>query len=86
MTPLALLVADISGNSLILVGVMVVLVFAVAFGMLRAKGSGIESHRGDNQSSPGSSGPSEESSADQGEGSATGSDGEGESNPQHGTQ
>lgn len=86
MTPLALLVADIFGSSLILVGVMVVLVFAVAFGMLRSKGSGIDSHRGNHQSSPGSSGPTEQASPDQGEGSATGSDSEGESSPQHGTQ
>lgn len=86
MTATALLTAAISGNSLVLLGVMVILVFAVAYGMLRSGGSGIESHRGDHQSAPGASGPTEEASADQGESSPTGSAPEGERDSQHGTE
>ncbi len=76
----------ISGNSLILLGVMIVLVFAIAFGMLRKRGSGIDAHPGEHQSAPGSSGPSEEASADQGQSSATGSAHKGDRDSQHGTE
>ena len=41
---LGVLIADISGNSLILLGVLVVLVFAVAYGLYTRQGSGISKH------------------------------------------
>jgi len=81
------IVAAISGNSLILLGVLIVFVFAVAFGLYHVKGSGISltpSAKG--AGTAGAVGSSEPDGKDQGQGSATGSDTYGTSNPQHGTK
>lgn len=80
-------VAEISGNSFILLGVLVVMVFAVAYGLFTVKGSGISKTPDDGkEGAPGAVGPSEVSGVDQGQGSATGSDEHGTSDPQHGTK
>ena len=71
--------------SLILLAVLIVMVFAVAYALFTVRGSGISLHRHRDQRTPGSEGPAEESGVDQGEGSATGSDQSG-SDPQHGTR
>lgn len=81
-----LTLAEVSGNSLILLGVLVVTVFAVAYGLYTVRGSGISKTPLSRQGSPGAKGPSEDSGVDQGQGSATGSDEHGSSDPQHGTQ
>ena len=79
--------AGITGNSLILLAVLVMLVFAVAYSLMTVKGSGISlTRRGGDQSAPGAKGPSEPTGVDHGEGSATGSDADSDSDPQHGAQ
>ena len=80
-------VAEITGNSFILLAVLVVMVFAVAYGLFTVRGSGISKTPDDGkESAPGAMGPSEVSGVDQGQGSATGSDQHGASDPQHGTK
>lgn len=74
-----------SSNSFILLGVLIIMVFAVAYALFSRKGSGISLTPTD-KSNAGAVGPSEESGKDQGQGSATGSDTYGTSDPQHGTQ
>ena len=76
-----------TGNSFILLGVLVVLVFAVAYGLFKVKGSGISrTPTGKGEGNAGAVGSTEESAKDQGQGSATGSDTYGTSDPQHGTE
>ncbi len=76
-----------TGNSFILLGVLVVLVFAVAYGLFKVKGSGISrTPTGKGEGNAGAVGRTEESAKDQGQGSATGSDTHGTSDPQHGTE
>jgi len=76
-----------SGSSLILLGVLIVMVFGVAYALFHVKGSGISrTPSGKNQGAEGAVGPSEASGKDQGQGSATGSDTYGSSDPQHGTK
>jgi hypothetical protein len=59
----------ISGNSFILLAVLVVLVVAVAIALFTRKGSGIETRPWDGtQGAPGASGPEEVSGRDEGEG------------------
>lgn len=80
-------VAEISGNSLIVLGVLIILVFAVAYGLFTVRGSGISKTPDDGKDgAPGAVGPSEVSGVDQGQGSATGSDAQGTSDPQHGAR
>ncbi len=77
----------VSGNSFILLGVLIILVFAVAYALFTIKGSGISrtpSAKG--AGTAGAVGPSEKSGVDQGQGSATGSDIHGSSDPQNGTK
>lgn len=77
----------ITDNSLVLLGVLVVFVLALAYGLLKARGSGITHHSGGNrEGEAGTAGPSEETAKDQGQGSATGSDTYGASDPQHGAK
>lgn len=83
---MAVVLAWITGNSFILLGVLIVLVFAVAYGLFTRLGSGIWSRPIHDQRAPGADGPGERSGVDQGEGSATGSDQAGTSDPQHGTR
>jgi len=81
------IVAAITGNSLILLGVLIVFVFALAFGLYNARGSGISltpSAKG--RGTAGAVGSSEPDAKDQGQGSATGSDTYGGSDPQHGSK
>lgn len=79
--------AEITGNSLILLAVLLVMVPAVAYGLFTVRGSGISKTPDDGKSgAPGAEGPSEDSGVDQGQGSATGSDEHGSSDPQHGTK
>lgn len=73
-------------DGLILVIVLGALVVAVAYGLFTVRGSGISLHRHRTQETPGSQGPAEAAGVDQGEGSATGSDLYGRSDPQHGTR
>jgi hypothetical protein len=73
-------------DGLILVLVALALVLAVAYGLFTVRGSGINLHRHRAQGTPGSAGPAEETGVDRGQGSATGSDLYGRSDPQHGTQ
>jgi hypothetical protein len=75
-----------TASSLIVIGVAVVLVFAIAYGLNTVRGSGINLHRRRSQDAPGASGPSEPTGVDQGEGSATDLDSAGASDPQHGTK
>lgn len=81
------IVAEISGNSFIVLGVLILLVPAVGYALFTVKGSGVSKtpHDGRDEA-PGAVGPSEADGVDDGEGSATGSDRTGESSPQHGTQ
>jgi hypothetical protein len=72
--------------SLILLVVLVVMVFAVAYGLFTVRGSGISLHRHSDPRTPGARGPAEASGVDRGQGSATGSDLDGASDPQHGTR
>ena len=77
----------VSDNSFILLGVLVLFVFALAYGLLRAKGSGITHHSaGGRKDEAGTTGPSEETAKDQGQSSATGADTYGASDPQHGAK
>ena len=79
--------AEISGNSLILLAVLLVMVPAVAYGLFTVRGSGISKTPDDGKSgAPGAEGPSEDSGVDQGQGSATGADEHGSSDQQHGTK
>jgi hypothetical protein len=58
----------ISGNSLILLAVLVVLVFFVGFGLFTRRGSGINTRPWDgSQNAPGAEGPEEVSGQDEGE-------------------
>ena len=76
-----------TGNSFILLGVLVVMVFAVAYGLFKVKGSGISrTPTGKGEGNAGAVGSTEEDAKDQGQGSATGSDTYGTSDPQHGTE
>jgi len=76
-----------TGNSLILLGVLIVMVFAVAYSLYTVNGSGISlTPSGKGTGTAGAVGPSEPSGQDQGQGSATGSDTFGTSDPQHGTR
>jgi len=53
MTPSAqLLLAEISGNSYILLGVMIAMVFAVSYGLYTRRGSGINKHPVGDSSDP----------------------------------
>ncbi len=82
-----ILLAAVTGNSFILLGVLVVIVFAVAYGLFKVKGSGISrTPTGKGEGNAGAVGRTEESAKDQGQGSATGSDAHGTSDPQHGTK
>ena len=66
-------VADsfISGNSLILLAVLVILVVGVIVALYTRRGSGIETRPWDgSQRAPGAAGPEEVSGHDEGEGSA----------------
>ena len=80
-----IILAASTGNVL-LVGVLVAMVFAVAYGLFTVNGSGIGLHRYSSPQTPGAGGPSEVTGIDQGQGSATGSDATGHSDPQHGTR
>jgi hypothetical protein len=61
----------VSGNSLILLLVLVILVPAVIFALYTRRGSGIETRPWDgSQGAPGAAGPEEVSGRDEGEGSA----------------
>lgn len=61
----------VSGNSFILLAVLVVLVIAVGIGLFTRKGSGIETRPWDgSQGAPGAAGPEEVSGHDEGEGSS----------------
>lgn len=76
-----------TGNSFILLGVLVMLVFAVAYGLFNTRGSGISrTPTGKGEGNAGAVGNSEPDGKDQGQGSATGSDTYGASDPQHGTK
>jgi len=75
-----------TASSLIVLGVAVVLIFAVAYGLNTVRGSGINLHPRRSEEAPGAAGPSEPTGVDQGEGSPTGSDRAGASDPQHGTK
>ena len=80
-------IAEITGNSLILLAVLIILVPAVAYGLFTVRGSGISKTPDDGtEGAPGAVGPSEEGGVDLGEGSATGSDRDGTSDPQHGAR
>jgi len=82
-----ILLSAATGNSFILLGVLVVLVFAVAYGLFKVKGSGISrTPTGKGEGNAGAVGSTEESAKDQGQGSATGSDTYGTSDPEHGTK
>jgi hypothetical protein len=73
--------------SLLLVAVVVILVFAVAYGLFTARGSGISEGRYEGRAAPpGAEGPSEVSGTDRGEGSATTPDRTTGRDPQHGTR
>ena len=62
---------DISGNSLILLAVLVIMVAAVIVALYTRRGSGIETRPWDGtQRAPGAAGPEEVSGRDEGEGSA----------------
>lgn len=77
----------VSGNSFILLGVLVLMVFGVAYALFSVKGSGISlTPSAKDSGEAGAVGPSEPSGVDQGQGSATGSDLHGASDPQHGTR
>lgn len=79
--------AEITGNSLILLAVLIIMVFAVAYGLFTVRGSGISKTPDDGKDgAPGAVGPSEEAGVDLGQGSATGSDRDGTSDSQHGTR
>ena len=82
---MTVVLAEISGNSFILLAVLIVTMFALAYGLFTRKGSGINSRPIHDQRVPGADGPGEVSGVDQGQGSATGSDATGTSDPQHGT-
>jgi len=83
---MAVVLAEITGNSLIFLGVLIVTMFALAYGLFTRRGSGISSRPDSDQRAPGAEGPGEVSGVDQGQGSATGSDATGESDSQHGTR
>ena len=58
----------ISGNSLILLAVLVALVFFVGFGLFTRRGSGINTRPWDgSQNAPGAAGPEEVTGRDEGE-------------------
>jgi hypothetical protein len=77
----------VTGSSFILLLVLVILVVAVAFGLFTVRGSGISLTPTDGRGeAPGARGPSDVSGVDHDEGSATGSDLTGTSDPQHGTK
>ena len=62
---------DVSGNSLILLAVLLVLVVFVGIALYTRRGSGIETRPWDGtQRAPGAAGPEEVSGRDEGEGSA----------------
>ena len=62
---------EVSGNSLILLAVLVVLVLFVGIGLYTRRGSGIQTRPWDgSQGAPGAAGPEEVSGRDEGEGSA----------------
>ena len=64
------LVAFISGNSLILLAVLIVMVVGVGIALYTRKGSGIETRPWDGtQGAPGAEGPEEVTGRDEGEGS-----------------
>jgi hypothetical protein len=61
---------DVSGNSLILLVVLVLMVLFVGIGLYTRRGSGIETRPWDGtQGAPGAAGPEEVSGRDEGEGS-----------------
>jgi hypothetical protein len=73
--------------SLVLIVVLVILVFAVAYGLFTVRGSGISENRyAGRHAPPGAEGPSEASGTDQGEGSATSPDFKTGRDPQHGAR
>lgn len=73
--------------SLIVLAVLIIMVFAVAYALFNKRGSGISlTPTGKGEGNAGAVGPSEETGKDQGQGSATGSDDFGTSDPQHGTK
>ena len=62
---------DVSGNSLILLAVLVLLVVFVGIGLYTRRGSGINTRAWDGtQGAPGAAGPEEVTGRDEGEGSA----------------
>lgn len=62
---------SITGNSLILLAVLVIMVFAVAYALFNRRGSGIALTPWDgSQGAPGAKGKAEVSGKDQGEGSS----------------
>jgi hypothetical protein len=81
------LLASVTASSLILLVVLIILVPGVAYGLFTVRGSGISETPSDGRDqAPGSAVPSEETGIDRREGSATGSDATGSSDPQHGTK
>lgn len=77
----------ISGYVLLGLGILVVFVLGAAYGIFNVKATGINrTPSGKGRGEAGAVGPSEASSNDQGQGSATGSDASGTSDPQHGTK
>lgn len=84
---------QITTSSLLLLAVLIIMVPAVAYALFTVRGSGISKTPSDGRGeadgsggAPGAVGPSEEAGVDLGEGSATGSDRHGRSDPQHGTK
>ena len=62
---------DVSGNSLILLAVLVVMVVFLGIGLYTRRGSGIETRPWDgSQGAPGAAGPEEVTGRDEGEGSS----------------
>ena len=85
--PIDASVGAVTGNSFVLLGVLVVFVFALAYGLFKVKGSGISrTPTGKGEGNAGAVGPTEEAGVDTGQGSATGSDAHGTSDPQHGAK
>ncbi len=75
-----------TASSLIVLGVALLLILALAYGLNTVRGSGINLHRYRDERTPGAEGPSDPTGVDQGEGSATNPDPGGASDPQHGTK
>lgn len=84
--PAALVVLALAGGSLIFLGVVVALFFAVVYGFYTIRGSGINKHPNDGlDSAPGSEGPSQASGKGRSSGAISEGHSAGDTFSNHGT-